>query len=151
MNLYVKMGIVVALMTAIGAAVVIKHGGARPCCPALPTGLPAAGGEGGSTASSELPRLVELGSTTCIPCKAMKPIIDALTTEYAGSLEVVFVDVHRQQEQADKFNIRVIPTQVFLDASGKELFRHEGFFSKEEILAKWNELGYDFESTGAAK
>ena len=36
-----------------------------------------------------------------------------------------------------------MPTQIFYDSSGKELFRHEGFYSKEDILGKWNELGVD--------
>jgi thioredoxin 1 len=91
--------------------------------------------------ATALPRLVELGSTTCVPCKMMKPILDELTAEYAGTLAVEFIDVHARQEQAAAFNVRVIPTQVFLDASGKELFRHEGFFPKEDILAQWKELG----------
>ena len=150
MSLYVKMGIVVMLMTAVGAVVVLKHGGARSCCPtAIPNEVPAADGEKESVTTG-LPQLVELGSTTCVPCKMMKPIIEELTAEYAGKLEVVFVDVHRQSALADTFGIRVIPTQVFLDASGKELFRHEGFFPKEEILTKWKELGFDFAAVEAA-
>ena len=150
MNIYVKMAIVVGLMTVVGAVVVVKNGGTLPCCPtAMPHEVPAADGEKESVTTG-LPRLVELGSTTCVPCKMMKPIIEELTTEYAGKLEVVFVDVHRQSVLADKFGIRVIPTQVFLDASGKELFRHEGFFPKEEILAKWKELGFDFAAVEAA-
>jgi len=157
MNIYVKMAIVVGLMTTVGAVVVLKHGGARSCCPtAMPHEAPAAVGEVPAadgekeSVTTGLPRLVELGSTTCVPCKMMKPIIEELTAEYAGKLEVVFVDVHRQSALADTFGIRVIPTQVFLDASGKELFRHEGFFPKEEILTKWKELGFDFAAVEAA-
>ena len=54
---------------------------------------------------------------------------------------VEFIDVWKDPEAAKPFAISLIPTQVFLSASGEELFRHEGFFSREEILAKWNELG----------
>jgi thioredoxin 1 len=37
----------------------------------------------------------------------------------------------------------VIPTQIFYDADGRDLFRHVGFFAKEDILAKWKELGVE--------
>ena len=42
-----------------------------------------------------------------------------------------------------QYGIEVIPTQIFYDATGKELFRHIGFFAKEDILAKWKELGVE--------
>jgi len=91
-----------------------------------------------------LPRLVDPGAGTCIPCKMMAPILEELKKEYAGVFNVNFIDIHKNPDQADKYNIRVIPTQIFFDASGKELFRHEGFFSKEDILAKWAKLGVEF-------
>jgi thioredoxin 1 len=91
-----------------------------------------------------LPRMIELGSDKCIPCKMMAPIIEELKKEYAGKLRFEFYDVWKNAEYGRKYAIRVIPTQVFVDAAGKELFRHEGFFSKEDILAKWKELGFDF-------
>lgn len=92
-----------------------------------------------------LPRLVDLGAGKCIPCKMMKPILDELREEYKGRFEVFFIDVWENQDEAEKYNIKMIPTQIFYDASGKELFRHEGFYSKENILGKWNELGIDFQ------
>jgi len=39
--------------------------------------------------------------------------------------------------------IGLIPTQVFFAADGSELFRHEGFFGRDDILAKWRELGVE--------
>lgn len=90
-----------------------------------------------------LPCLVDLGAGTCIPCKMMAPILEQLKKEYSSFFNVSFIDIHKNPDQADKYNIRVIPTQIFFDASGKELFRHEGFFSKEDILAKWTELGVE--------
>jgi thioredoxin 1 len=143
MNVYAKVAIATVLMMAIGAVVIIKNGGTCSTCRPGPMIINPAEVEGRAenTNAAALPRLVELGSTTCIPCKMMKPILDELTAEYAGRLEVVFIDVNRIPEEADKYAIRVIPTQVFLDASGKELFRHEGFYPKEDILAKWTELG----------
>lgn len=100
------------------------------------------------TAASEtktvLPRLVDLGASKCIPCKMMKPILDKLTKEYAGRMDVVFIDVWENREEGGRYGIRVIPTQIFYDATGTERARHEGFMSEKDILAKWKELGVEF-------
>jgi thioredoxin 1 len=90
-----------------------------------------------------VPRLVELGSDSCIPCKMMMPVLDELRKEYTGRLSVEFYDVRRDPSIGTTYGIKLIPTQVFYDASGRELFRHEGFFAKEDILAKWKEFGVD--------
>jgi len=92
-----------------------------------------------------LPRLVDLGAGKCIPCKLMAPMLEELKAEYSGQLEVVFIDVSKNPDEAKKYGIRIIPTQIFFDASGKEFFRHEGFFSKEDILNRWKEFGLTFE------
>jgi len=95
--------------------------------------------------TAPLPRLLELGSRKCIPCKMMVPILKELKTEYAGKLEVKFIDVWQDRTVGQKYSVRVIPTQIFFDAQGNELFRHEGFFAKEDILAKFKELGVQLE------
>jgi thioredoxin 1 len=71
----------------------------------------------------------------------MAPILEELRTEFEGQLEVEFIDVWKKPAASKPYKINLIPTQIFYDASGKELFRHEGFFSKEDILAKWKQLG----------
>ena len=78
---------------------------------------------------------VELGSVNCIPCKMMKPVMDQVEKKYPGQVKVVFYDVRTGQGRSEgrKYNIRVIPTQVFLDKDGKEYFRHEGFYPFEEV------------------
>lgn len=88
-----------------------------------------------------LPRLVDLGAGKCIPCKQMKPILEDLKRDYADRFETVFIDVWENREEGPKYGIRIIPTQIFFDASGRERFRHEGFMAKKDILAKWRELG----------
>jgi thioredoxin 1 len=98
-----------------------------------------------------LPRLVDLGADKCIPCKMMAPILEELRQEYAGRFEVVFIDVWKNESEARKHGIRVIPTQIFFDAAGKELFRHQGFFSREDILETWREHGFDFEKGAAVE
>jgi len=78
---------------------------------------------------------VELGSVKCIPCRQMQPVMKAIEEKYKEQVKVVFYDVWKpeQYEYAEKYGIRVIPTQVFLDKDGKEFFRHEGFFPEAEI------------------
>ena len=137
-----KAAVVIGLIVLVGLVFALKRGGDS-------TG-PGTASHSGDTStgavSGELPRLIEIGSVTCIPCKMMKPILDELRQEYAGRLQVDFIDSQIDREAAMEYRIRVIPTQVFLSAEGNELFRHEGFFPKEEILAKWRELGVDLNS-----
>lgn len=97
-----------------------------------------------AVAPGGLPKLVDVGADKCIPCKMMAPILEELKTEYAGKFEVEFVDVWKFREKAAQYGVQMIPTQIFYDANGKELFRHSGFIGKEDILARWRELGYDF-------
>ena len=78
---------------------------------------------------------VELGSVNCIPCKQMKSVMEAIEKEYAGKVKVVFHDVWTKEGKpyGEQYGIRVIPTQVFIDKNGKEIFRHEGYFPKEAV------------------
>ncbi len=93
-------------------------------------------------ADQNLPRLLDLGSHYCTPCQMMVPELDALSGEYAGVVDVEFIDVNENQNAAESYGIKLIPTQIFIDADGNELFRHEGFMSREEMSAKLIELGY---------
>lgn len=88
-----------------------------------------------------LPRLVDLGAKTCIPCKKMAPILEDLSTTYKAYFGVEFIDIRENPSMAKQYNVRFMPTQIFYDAQGRELYRHIGFYSKEEILAKWRALG----------
>ena len=127
--------IVAAGLTCLGVAMLVASG-----CDAPTTRSP-----NSKASSAGLPQLVDLGARQCIPCKRMAPILEELRDEYAGSLEVVFIDVSQDAVAAKIYNVETIPVQIFLDASGTELFRHEGFFAKEDILAKWKELGFTLE------
>ena len=99
---------------------------------------------------TKLPKLVDLGADKCIPCKMMAPVLADLKTNYAGRMDVEFIDVWKNPDAGKPYKIKLIPTQIFFDASGKERFRHEGFFGKEDILAKWKELGVDLKGKAAA-
>jgi thioredoxin 1 len=99
-----------------------------------------------NSASLMLPKLVDLGAKKCIPCKKLAPILEELEKEYTGTLTIEFIDVWLKENagQAEKYGIDTIPTQIFFDPQGKELWRHVGFISKEAILAQWKKLGYEF-------
>ena len=110
------------------------------------TNLPATNSAATTPAKPPLPKLLDLGANKCIPCKAMAPILEELKKEYAGKLEVEFIDVWKNPDAGKPYAIQMIPTQIFFDASGKELFRHTGFYGKDDILAKWKELGVDLKA-----
>ena len=105
-------------------------------------------GLSGQPKPTVLPRLLDLGADKCVPCKMMAPILEQLKEEYKGRFKVDVIDVWKDPAASRSWRIRVIPTQIFFDGSGKELYRHEGFFSKEDILKKWKDLGVDVERSG---
>ena len=78
---------------------------------------------------------IELGSVNCIPCKMMQPVMKSIEGKYGGMVKVIFYDVWTKEQRpyAEKYGIKLIPTQIFLDAKGKEFFRHEGFYPEAEI------------------
>ncbi|WP_244834677.1 thioredoxin domain-containing protein [Clostridium sp. BJN0001] len=94
-----------------------------------------------TTVVKGMPMLIDLGAGTCMPCKEMVPVLAEVKEVYEGKAVVNVIDVNDHPEEADKYGIRVIPTQVFLDKDGKEFFRHEGFFSKEEIVKVFEKMG----------
>jgi thioredoxin 1 len=88
-----------------------------------------------------MPTMIDIGAKSCIPCKMMAPIMEELEVEYKGKALIAFIDVREDMDQARKYNIRAIPTQIFYDTQGREQWRHEGFLGKEVIVAKLRELG----------
>ena len=105
------------------------------------------GGAGSPDAEKEkpaapaLPRMVDVGASHCIPCKMMEPILDELQREYAGKVSVEFVNLEQSPKATDHYGVQIIPTQIFFDSGGQEVYRHVGFYSKEKIVAKFQELG----------
>lgn len=131
--------LIVAALVGVVAVVMLARRGESP-----------AGPQASGASARAMPRLLDLGSTMCIPCKMMAPILEELKTEYAGRLDVEFIDATKQPSVAKKYVVNVIPVQIFFDAAGTERYRHEGFFSKEDILAKWKELGVDLSTAASA-
>ncbi len=137
MSRFAKVGLIVVLAAAMGAIVgaqLITTDDAD-----APTGT-------ATTETGGVPKLLDLGSKSCIPCKKMAPILEELKKDYAGKFDVEFIDVGERENaaKAKQYGIKLIPTQIFFDKDGRELWRHEGFLGKADILGKWQELGYAF-------
>lgn len=120
-----------ALVVAICGVMVVKN---------LRTYQQAAGLADDSVIGKGKPVLLELGSHSCSPCKKMMPILADLSTERTGFV-VSFVDVWTNEGKSEQYGVKSIPTQIFFDKDGIELFRHIGFYPKEDILGKWREFG----------
>lgn len=147
MNKFAKIAIVVILIAAVVVVIAVKSNKSGQG-----TIAPSGGGAGQQIpveyrpeqlTGRGLPALIDVGAGTCIPCKLMAPILEELKKEMQGRLVVQFLDIGRFPGLGEVYRISIQPTQIFYDASGKELFRHEGFYSKEDILSKWKEFGVD--------
>jgi thioredoxin 1 len=87
------------------------------------------------------PVLADFGRGTCVPCKMMQPILEKLQEDYVGKAEILILDVGEYASLAQKYRIRMIPTQIFLDAKGKEVYRHQGFMPEADIVAQLKKIG----------
>ena len=90
-----------------------------------------------------VPVVLDLGRGKCVPCKKMIPIMEELAREYEGRAIIEMIDIEEPggEEVADRYDVRMIPTQIFMDAGGNEVWRHEGFLSRADIEAKLDEMG----------
>jgi thioredoxin 1 len=87
--------------------------------------------------------MLDLGAHKCIPCKMMAPILQKMEKAYKGKAAIIFIDVWKYRDQAERFHIRAIPTQIFFDKNGKEVYRHVGFMSERAIVRQLKEMGVD--------
>lgn len=94
--------------------------------------------------------MVDLGADRCIPCKMMAPILKKLGKSYKDRAVIAFIDVWKNREQARKYRIRAIPTQIFFDTNGKEIYRHVGFMGEKAIVNQLKKMGVKspFENRG---
>lgn len=87
------------------------------------------------------PFLVDFGANSCLPCRQLRPVLKELSKEWAGKAEILVIDVYKYQHLAREYKIVALPTLVFFDNKGKEVFRQPGAMSKEQISAKLKEIG----------
>lgn len=85
--------------------------------------------------------MIDLGATECIPCKMMAPIIEELKIQYSRRADILFIDVWKDPVQAKVYGIQTIPTQIFFDRNGREVFRNIGFMDKKRIVDILTKLG----------
>jgi thioredoxin 1 len=104
--------------------------------PALPVGAQ------GSVAAKGKPALYEFGAHWCLPCKEMKEVMAALKASHGDQVEFRMIYVDEEKPLFGQYQIVAIPTQVFLDASGKEVDRHLGALPKEEVLKRLKDLKF---------
>lgn len=135
--------IVVAVLVLVGTVAWIKADRREPArySPQADANQTLATSSSQTPAQKALPRLVDLGAGKCQACKEMAPILEDVRKEYAGRAVVEFIDVWKNPEVAERHDVRIIPTQIFYDRSGKEVWRHEGGLSKDEIVEKLKSLG----------
>ena len=87
--------------------------------------------------------LLDLGAKKCVPCKLMAPILEKLETVYEGKADIVFIDVWENRDQAPRFKVKAIPTQIFFNERGEEVFRHVGFFDEKSIVEQLSKMGVE--------
>jgi len=85
--------------------------------------------------------MLDLGADSCIPCKMMAPILTKMERQYDGKAAIIFIDVWKHRDQAKRFGVRAIPTQIFFDKKGKEIYRHVGFMSESAIVDQLRKMG----------
>ena len=95
--------------------------------------------------------MVDLGATACIPCKMMAPILKELAAEYRGQAAIIFIDVWKNPDEGKKFKVSMIPTQIFFDRAGNEVYRHSGFLDKKAIVAQLAQMGVAQPAAGSGK
>jgi thioredoxin 1 len=88
-----------------------------------------------------LPKLLDFGAGTCIPCKAMAPILQELSEEYKGRVVIKIIEIYQERELTRANRIQLIPTQIFFDSKNKEVYRHVGFMDKEQIKKIFEKMG----------
>jgi thioredoxin 1 len=85
--------------------------------------------------------MIDLGAKKCIPCKMMAPILVKLEKAYKGKADIIFIDVWENKQPAQRFKIRAIPTQIFFNAQGEEVYRHVGFLDEKSIVEQLTKMG----------
>jgi len=120
----------IIVLAAVAGVAILKKSKQEPASP-LPSH------------TSGMLRLLDLGSKECTACTMLEPVLEELRTKHTGRLQVDFIDVWEHEQVATYYGVEIIPVQIFFDANGQELYRHQGFISSRDIEAKFSELGVD--------
>lgn len=132
---------IVRYLLLLAALLVLPASGGKAANPAVPVPVPV----------KNTVTMVDLGATACIPCKMMAPILAELEAEYRGKAAIIFIDVWQNPDEAKKFKVSMIPTQIFFDRAGNEVYRHSGFMDKKTIVAQLAQMGVAQPAGGSGK
>ena len=69
--------------------------------------------------NGDLPCIIDFYADWCQPCKMVAPILEELSEEYAGKINVYKIDTESEQELAAAFGIRSIPSLLFCPKDDK--------------------------------
>ena len=84
--------------------------------------------------------VAELGSTACVGCREMKSNLQALQTQYGSRVHVVDIDIVKETAYIKLYQVKLMPTQLFYDAKGTLLGRHQGVI---DVAGLGQRLGLD--------
>jgi len=90
-----------------------------------------------------LPILLEFSLDICVPCRKMKPILEEVGRDYQGKLLVKILEIDEYRHLARQFEVRALPTQIFLDSQEKVVQRHEGFLDKSSLVGLLSQMGIE--------
>ncbi len=96
----------------------------------------------GKTAAIVLPKILEFDRKLCPYCQASERAILAVKDRYPGQFEVDKFYIDEADALFRRYKVAIVPTQVFLDAAGHEVGRHEGVFKQEALIKKLRELKF---------
>ncbi len=82
------------------------------------------------------PVLVEFTAEWCAPCKQLKPVLEELAQDWAGTVDVVEFDVDKDPQMAVRYRVLGVPTMI-LFVRGEAKARLTGFKPKKAILKKF--------------
>jgi thioredoxin 1 len=94
-----------------------------------------------TAATKPLPRMLDFGEPNCQACLKMAPALEELTRQLEGKVAIEFVDITKNEQYIQKYDLVAVPTQIFFDAQGKQVGRHEGVLTKDQALAQLRKLG----------
>jgi thioredoxin 1 len=88
------------------------------------------------------PSIYEFASKFCPYCWEMAEILKDVEKQYPGQITVHPYYIETSETLFKEYGVSVTPTLIFFDASGRQVYRHEGLFSKDKLVSKLKELRF---------
>jgi len=88
------------------------------------------------------PTVLAFDRRLCPICHGVEMTLKEIQEQNPGQFEVRRLFIDEEAPTFRRYRVVIVPTQVFVDPAGQEVFRHEGAFPKEELLKKLRELKF---------